>query len=195
VSAYLSCLLCSRSRSGRRSGLWDITKAETTLGNVPNAGKRMSASRARSSLRAMLRLAKERRPANNGLATRASCCGWHLRAVPKSAAHYQYNAVAPAIARRVACCAEAEQIFHPCATPPIVPVQIRKARCRLLRKTFSAICFAAVGRTSTAERSQEPFAATASTAMSTCWRMDSTTERTRKGRIDSFGRGFFSWPD
>ena len=46
-------------------GLWDITKAETTPGNVPNAGRNMSASRARSSLHAILRLAKERRRANN----------------------------------------------------------------------------------------------------------------------------------
>jgi sporulation protein YlmC with PRC-barrel domain len=29
----------SRATSGRRSGLWDTTKAETTLKNVPNAGK------------------------------------------------------------------------------------------------------------------------------------------------------------
>ena len=67
MSAHPSRLLCSRSRSGRRSGLWDITKAETMLGNVPNAGKRMSASRARSSLRAMLRRAKERRRANDAV--------------------------------------------------------------------------------------------------------------------------------
>src|SRR2546421_12726558 len=72
MSADLSWLLCSRSRTGRRLGLWDITKAETTLRNVPNAGRNMSASRARSSLRAMLRLARERRRANNAIATRAS---------------------------------------------------------------------------------------------------------------------------
>src|SRR5947209_10122776 len=71
MSADLSWLLCSRSRTGRRLGLWDITKAETTLRNVPNAGRNMSASRARSSLRAMLRLARERRRANNAIATRA----------------------------------------------------------------------------------------------------------------------------
>jgi hypothetical protein len=88
---------CSPGTSGRRSGLWDTTEAETTLGNVPNAERRMSASRTRSSLRAMLRLAKEGRRANNGLATRASYSGWHFAGVAKSAAHYQYNAVAPAL--------------------------------------------------------------------------------------------------
>ena len=77
--------------------LWDITKPETTLGNVPNARRNMSASRARSSLRAMLRLAKERRRANNAVATRSSYSGWHFAGVAKSAAHYQYNAVAPAL--------------------------------------------------------------------------------------------------
>jgi hypothetical protein len=49
---YLLCrsshsLRCYGARSGRSSTLWDITKAETTLGNVPNAGRRMSGSRAR----------------------------------------------------------------------------------------------------------------------------------------------------
>src|SRR2546430_5712571 len=84
MSADLSWLLCSRSRTGRRLGLWDITKAETTLRNVPNAGRNMSASRARSSLRAMLRLARERRRANNAIATRASYYGWHFSCVAKN---------------------------------------------------------------------------------------------------------------
>src|SRR6266702_660281 len=86
MSADLSWLLCSRSRTGRRLGLWDITKAETTLRNVPNAGRNMSASRARSSLRAMLRLARERRLANNAIATRASYYGWHFAGVAKTVA-------------------------------------------------------------------------------------------------------------
>ena len=76
MSAHPSRLLCSRSRSGRRSGLWDITKAETMLGNVPNAGKRMSASLARSSLRAMLRRAKERRRANDAVLRQLLRSGW-----------------------------------------------------------------------------------------------------------------------
>src|SRR5437660_11472108 len=86
MSADLSWLLCSRSRTGRRLGLWDITKAETTLRNVPNAGRNMSASRARSSLRAMLRLARVRRRANNAIATRASCYGWQFAGVATTVA-------------------------------------------------------------------------------------------------------------
>jgi len=39
---------CSSGTSGRRSGLWDTTKAETMPGNAQNAGKRLSASRSRS---------------------------------------------------------------------------------------------------------------------------------------------------
>ena len=46
----------------------------------------MSASRARSSLRAMLRLARERRLANNAIATRASYYGWHFAGVAKTVA-------------------------------------------------------------------------------------------------------------
>src|SRR5947207_14858068 len=52
-------------QAGEGQGLWDTTKAETTPRNVPNAGKRMSASRSRSSLRTRLRLAKERTRGNN----------------------------------------------------------------------------------------------------------------------------------
>jgi hypothetical protein len=69
MSAHFSRLLCSQSRSGRKSGLWDTTEAETTPRNAQNAGRRMSDSRARSSLRAILRLAMERRWANNALRT------------------------------------------------------------------------------------------------------------------------------
>src|SRR5437016_8922821 len=84
MSADLSWLLCSRSRTGRRLRLWDITKAEITPRNVPNAGRNMSASRARSSLRGMLRLARERRRASNAIATRASYCEWHFAGVAKT---------------------------------------------------------------------------------------------------------------
>jgi hypothetical protein len=56
--------------------------------NVPNAGRNMNASRSPGSLRAMLRLAREGRRANNALATRASYSGWHFAGVAKSAVHY-----------------------------------------------------------------------------------------------------------
>ena len=46
------------------------------LGNVPNAGKRMSASQARSSLRAMLRRAKEKRRANDAVLRQLLRSGW-----------------------------------------------------------------------------------------------------------------------
>src|ERR1700757_4324370 len=141
MSAHRSRLVCSGSGTRRRSGLWDTTEAETTLRNVPNAGRRMNASRGRSSLRAMLRLAKERRRANNALATRASYSGWHFAGVAKSAAHYQYNAVAPALSTdtsgsRDALRAAQKPSRYFILVPPRL-VQIRRARWRLLRKTFS----------------------------------------------------------
>ena len=88
-------LRCYGATSGRRSGLWDTTKAETTLRNARNAGKRVSASRSRSSLRARLRLANERRRRpNNALATRTTCSGWHFAGVAKSAPHYRLKYLA-----------------------------------------------------------------------------------------------------
>jgi hypothetical protein len=111
--------------------------------NAPNAGRNMNASRSPGSLRAMLRLAREGRRANNALATRASYSGWHFAGVAKSAAHYQYNAVAPALSTdtsgsRDALRAAQKPSRYFILVPPRL-VQIRRARWRLLRKTFSKV--------------------------------------------------------
>ena len=54
-------------QAGEGWELWDTAKAETTPRNAHGAGRRRSASRLRSSLRAMLRLAKERSRQNKTL--------------------------------------------------------------------------------------------------------------------------------
>ena len=137
------------------SDLWDITKAETTLGNAQNAGRRMSGWRARSSLRAMLRLAKEGRLANNRLATRA----------PYS---------------------EAEQIFHPCATPSHGPSANTKSPLATATKDLLSDLFCGSRQNLDTEQSEEPLPRPQAPRRPHGWRMDSTTEITRKGRIDSF---------